>query len=259
MPITRDIVEKKLWWPLADPYRPIDEDLYLRSDDSTDAAGLEKWYRALSSAEQGAVREVVFEWLSSGDRKKTSRALWFVGSVDPAQVFLPSVEGLASQLDKELGPGLESNLMFLRFLDAVGVLNAVSVVPYLKRWAEHIDGPTFDWASTGLVALSGLLRLDRDAALALTDRVVRSSGIYTHPLYYSSLIEDFVGCYARTRPDELEPLAKALSDATPEVKEKAISCVKDQLEVLVSIGMRKSDWTREAVQRFARTLRASKA
>jgi len=27
MPIARGIVEKKLWWPLADPYQPIKEDL----------------------------------------------------------------------------------------------------------------------------------------------------------------------------------------------------------------------------------------
>jgi len=158
MPITRDIVEKKLWWPLADPYEPINEELYLRTDDGTDAAGFEKWYRTLSAADRGIVHEVVLEWLSSDDRKKSSRALWFVGSVDPAQVFLPSIEHLAGQFDKELGPRAQVNLMFLRFLEAVDGLNAVSVIPYLRRWAEHFDGPTSGWAWTGLRVLRGRLR-----------------------------------------------------------------------------------------------------
>jgi len=61
------------------------------------------------------------------------------------------------------------------------------------------------------------------------------------------------------RPDELKPLAKAWSNATPEVKEKVISCVRDQLDVLVRVGMRKSDWAREAVTRFVHALGACRA
>jgi len=63
-----------------------------------------------------------------------------------------------------------------------------------------------------------------------------------------------VGGYARTRPDELEPLAKALSNATPEVKEKVISYVRNQADVLVRAGMHESDSAREAVTGFVRAL-----
>jgi len=254
MPLTRDIVEKKLRWPLADPYEPVNEDLYLRSDDTADATGFEKWYRALSAADQGTVLGVVLEWLASGDREKISIGLWFVGLVDPAEVFMPPIECLAGQFDQELGPRAYLDPMFLQFLRAVDRLNAVTVIPYLKRWAEHVDGPTSDWVWTSLVVLNVLSRFDRDASLAFIDRIVRSSETYKHPLSYSSILEYFVGGYVVARPDELEPLAKALSNAMPEVKEKVASYVKKQADTLVRVGRRTSDWAREAVAGFIRAL-----